>query len=91
MARAVSFPGADPEPQQSLSETYGDLPVKTLGDQTLSCWQLDEREREEVARTGKVWVFTTTMTRAMFDRNPDYNELQTPLLVSGIQPGQAGN
>lgn len=83
MAVAVTFPGADPEPQESLSGAYFPLPVKTLGDQTLSCWQLSDEEKEEVARTGKVWVFTTIMTRTMFERNPGVNELQTPLRVSG--------
>jgi hypothetical protein len=89
MAKPIPFPGADPQPQRSVSGAYGDLPARTVGDQTLSCWQLDNHEREEVARTGRVWVFTTTMTRAMFDRNPGVNEFQTPLRVTGTQPPEA--
>lgn len=89
MAKPIPFPGADPEPQRSTSGAYGDLPAKTLGDRTLSCWQLDEQEREEVARTGKVWVFTTIMSRTMFDRNPDINEFQTPIRVTGSEPPEA--
>jgi hypothetical protein len=89
MAKPIPFPGADPEPQRSISGAYGDLPAKTVGDQTLSCWQLDEQERQQVAKTGKVWVFTTVMTRAMFDRNPSVKAFQTPLRVVGTEPPEA--
>lgn len=42
-------------------------------EQTVSCWELTDEEREEVARTGKVWLHVLTQ------RHP-------PVLVTGLKP-----
>lgn len=38
-------------------EECGPLPVHDAGEALVSCWQLTEEERAEVARTGVVWLW----------------------------------
>lgn len=92
MARAIHFPEAD-DVQRSVSGRYGDLPVKLIPSkdaaaQSLSCWELSPEERDEILRTGRVWVLTTLIRREMFEGFPEGESMQVPLLVIG-QKGAA--
>jgi len=56
----ISFPQVTKvftAPEGVSPEDCGSLPVHDTGQALVSCWQLTEEERAEVARTGVVWLW----------------------------------
>ncbi len=79
MAKPVRFPEQSHQfnPPKGMSEDdCGTLPAcaaRVSGRLTyVSCWKLTEEEKEQVARTGVIWVGAVSM--------------QPPLIVSGFKP-----
>jgi len=58
MAEAVAFAGANMllKAPAGQEETVSDLHTFTNGNCSVSCWQLSAEEREEVARTGRLFL-----------------------------------
>lgn len=60
----VDFPEANcifEKPEDMTEEQYEAVPARTCKDsdgfpQVVTCWELSNEEREEVARTGKVYL-----------------------------------
>lgn len=60
--KPIDFPGVNHVFAKDQPE-YQPLPVMALGDRecsVISCWQLTEEERDEVARTGKLYIKVMT-------------------------------
>ncbi|MGN6271412.1 MAG: hypothetical protein ACTHM0_16130 [Sphingomonas sp.] len=60
MALPIPFPEADDMEDFPPPHPSRPLPVKRFPRSTVSCWSLSPAEREEVARTGVVWLTTRT-------------------------------
>jgi hypothetical protein len=65
MARPVTFPEANAvltgSPEDRAAGTVLDLPIHRCRDldgahHVVSCWELDNEEWAEVARTGRIWL-----------------------------------
>ncbi len=76
MSKPVDFPEKTHllGPPEGAEAYVQDLPVHSDGMYCTSCWELDEEELREVAKTRRVWVSIMS------------GRTQPPVLVLGISP-----
>jgi hypothetical protein len=88
MATPIEFDEADdvadfPPPRESRP-----LPIKVVGQASVSCWVLSPEELEEVNKTGKVWVRTSQVRKASFapvGPIPENEACQPAMSVNGFK------
>lgn len=79
MADPTDFPGANVMlmPPDGMEGQVRSMPVMLTENGCVSCWELTETERAEVARTGRVWLWVV-------------GNRQPPVLVLGESPVSGG-
>ena len=68
---AIPFIGANQELKPGRGPTEYSLPVRTEGDQWISCWQLTTEEIARVQETGRVWLLVVAKRHPIVSLHAD--------------------